>query len=128
MIIINCRVAFACVYGNSFKQKTIANDFSGPVSVASSESVTQTRPGDKSSVASGSANPKEVMVLTRIQETSKWDMSQLVLELDTKTAECEILQSLLDQRENSLHVGPWFFFFFDVLFFQFKLVFFVEVL
>lgn len=59
------------------------------------------------------------MLVTRIQETSKWDMSQLVLELDTKSAEVEILQSLLDQRESLLHVGPWFFFY--VLLFRFKL-------
>lgn len=50
-------------------------------------------------------NRKEVMVVTRIQETAKWDLSQLVLELDTKTAEVEILQSLLDHNEKTLHVG-----------------------
>lgn len=85
------------------QQRTIANDFSGPVSVASTDSVKQTRADDPSSMTSGSGDRKEVMIMTQIHETSKWDMSQLVLELDTKSAEVEILQSLLDQRENSLH-------------------------
>lgn len=49
-------------------------------------------------------NRKEVTFIKHIQETSSWDMSELVLDLDTKTAELSILQSLLEQNENELRV------------------------
>ena len=55
-----------------------------------------------------SPSRKEVTVFTRVQEKSQWDMSQLVLDLDTKTAELSILQSLLSQKENALRVGVTF--------------------
>ncbi len=48
---------------------------------------------------------KEVTVYTRVQERAQWDMSQLVLDLDTKEAELKILQGLLYQKEEALQVG-----------------------
>jgi hypothetical protein len=51
---------------------------------------------------------KEVTFVTHVHETTSWDLSQLVLELDTKTAELNILQSLLEQNDNTLRVWPVF--------------------
>jgi hypothetical protein len=51
---------------------------------------------------------KEVTFVTHVHETTSWDLSQLVLELDTKTAELSILQSLLEQNDNTLCVWPVF--------------------
>lgn len=47
-------------------------------------------------------NQREVTVFTHVNEKAQWDMSQLVLDLDTKEAEINILQSLLTQRESKL--------------------------
>jgi len=54
--------------------------------------------------SSGEPSHKEVTVFTRIQEKSQWDMSQLVLDLDTKEAEIQILQSVLSNKESVVRV------------------------
>lgn len=93
-------------------QKSIARELSDVVFPSPDGAVVQPSVENQSATVTGSparsavgddVNRKEVMVVTRIQETAKWDLSQLVLELDTKTAEVEILQSLLDHNEKTLH-------------------------
>ena len=48
---------------------------------------------------------KELTVVTQVKESCHWDMSQLVCDYDTKAAEVEILQSLLEQNENAVKVS-----------------------
>lgn len=47
---------------------------------------------------------REVTVFTHVQEKASWDMSKLVLDLDTKHAEIQILQSVLTQKESAVNV------------------------
>ena len=47
---------------------------------------------------------KELTVVTQVKESCHWGMSQLVCDYDTKAAEVEILQSLLEQNENAVKV------------------------
>ena len=48
--------------------------------------------------------PPPVTLYTRVQESAGWDVSRLVLELDTKEAELVVLHSVLDTKEAELVV------------------------
>ena len=54
-----------------------------------------------------SGNVPSETVFTHIEEQPQWDMSDLILDLETKEAELLILQELLSQKEHALQVCPW---------------------